>query len=539
MLFLTETAECLGQRIYLWITDNHAPSIVTPSPSSPSPPSISIMFSTFMRPLERLVAQKAAAVLKTVFEGFDEENFCDNISNGQVLLENITLKHEFIASFGLPLTMISGHIKKVGLKIPWNAFRTEAAEVTIDGVMLLLAPLETPQSYTSAPPTRSQLSASFAREYEDLWRKTRQAYGNRHGASHWDILFQMVMERVGVTLLEHAQITVRNVHVRYEDTVSHRERPFACGLTLENLLMSTATADWAPCPMSDTIGAPIINKVIIMDRLAVYWNCGDYYPLVTLPPHQIVKRLAQLMPSCKGTPQEHTFLLAPCFLRGRVSVVKPSHYQPGLNTMGNITPVAQYSINIQMEELSLALNQQQYNDINLLTTCWEYFARRQPYLLTRPNIPVRLSARVWWQHAIECVLTRVQNRKARFSWDCIKQRRDFRREYLQHYKMVVVTRHPCVQVIQWLHELEDNMTSEDIALFRSIGQARFGHLKDTSDAPPVSMYGWISNGATQLLQTAQTATDVWWLDSNVKAFFERLQTDVQDQVLSDMQDHSQ
>ena len=44
----------------------------------------------------------------------------------------------------------------------------------------------------------------------------------------------------------HLQVSVERVHVRYEDTVTNPEHPFACGVMLNKLAAETTDEHWKP-----------------------------------------------------------------------------------------------------------------------------------------------------------------------------------------------------------------------------------------------------------------------------------------------------
>ena len=43
-------------------------------------------------------------------------------------------------------------------------------------------------------------------------------------------------------VLANVQVTIKNVHVRYEDTTAIKDHPFACGWTLDELIAHTTDA---------------------------------------------------------------------------------------------------------------------------------------------------------------------------------------------------------------------------------------------------------------------------------------------------------
>jgi vacuolar protein sorting-associated protein 13A/C len=46
-------------------------------------------------------------------------------------------------------------------------------------------------------------------------------------------------------MIENLQLKIHNVHIRFEDKVS-APRPFACGITLDHLTVTTTDENWMP-----------------------------------------------------------------------------------------------------------------------------------------------------------------------------------------------------------------------------------------------------------------------------------------------------
>lgn len=61
-----------------------------------------------------------------------------------------------------------------------------------------------------------------------------------------------------------------NIHIRYEDDVSHPGHPFAAGFTLRGLDAHTTDEQWQPAYVP---GMPIkVHKLASLNALSVYWN---------------------------------------------------------------------------------------------------------------------------------------------------------------------------------------------------------------------------------------------------------------------------
>jgi vacuolar protein sorting-associated protein 13A/C len=52
-------------------------------------------------------------------------------------------------------------------------------------------------------------------------------------------------------IIDNVQISLKNVHVRYEDNVSNPGHPFAAGVTLSEVSALSTNSDWVPSFISE------------------------------------------------------------------------------------------------------------------------------------------------------------------------------------------------------------------------------------------------------------------------------------------------
>ena len=93
-------------------------------------------------------------MLKTIFErillsnlgrfidGIDKENLKLGFWSGDVALTNISLNPQFIQTLELPLKMISSHVEKLKIQVPWKSLGNAPVEVVMENVFLIIEPLE-------------------------------------------------------------------------------------------------------------------------------------------------------------------------------------------------------------------------------------------------------------------------------------------------------------------------------------------------------------------------------------------------------------
>ena len=83
-------------------------------------------------------------VLKRVIGEYVENIDVSNVSvvSGVVDLQNLKLKKDICDRINIPLRLILGRMKKLYLKVPWNALSSKPVQLIIDGLDLVVEPLE-------------------------------------------------------------------------------------------------------------------------------------------------------------------------------------------------------------------------------------------------------------------------------------------------------------------------------------------------------------------------------------------------------------
>lgn len=64
------------------------------------------------------------------------------------------------------------------------------------------------------------------------------------------------MEKLTTQIIKNVQLKITNIHIRYEDKVTHPNHPFAMGITLSNLSLETTDESWRP-----TIVQEMVTKI--------------------------------------------------------------------------------------------------------------------------------------------------------------------------------------------------------------------------------------------------------------------------------------
>jgi hypothetical protein len=201
-------------------------------------------------------------------------NFCGvGVWSGKVELYNLALKPAALDGLNLPLSIIHGSLKSLKLKVPWTALESKPVRVTIDGVYLLAGPLDV-----------SSLSKHDIMQRTAMDRRTKLVMaeesallaGTDADGSHSAAEKTTYIQQLTAKIVDNLEVTLTNVHIRYEDTITVPGTTLAAGLTLDRIALATTDSNWREMFVSrvekDKTLAPSIHKLGKMENLAVYWN---------------------------------------------------------------------------------------------------------------------------------------------------------------------------------------------------------------------------------------------------------------------------
>jgi hypothetical protein len=191
-----------------------------------------------MDQLSSLVVHYLSQALGTLFEGdFSEKNLSLEIASGSFSLENVQLKEQFFSDLPVSLILSHGSIGRLDLTIPWKNLGSAPLRVSLDNVNILLRPCFVKDTKSSAARKAHQMKLAKLSSVDSLCKlRTKSA---SHSSTPASFLFHYLKEKVASMIFRTLEVSVCNVHLRFEDQVSCREAlgGFCLGVTLESALL--------------------------------------------------------------------------------------------------------------------------------------------------------------------------------------------------------------------------------------------------------------------------------------------------------------
>ncbi|OVA16691.1 Peroxin/Ferlin domain [Macleaya cordata] len=409
--------------------------------------------------------------------GLSAEALRISVWKGDVVLRDLKLKAEALNSLKLPVTVKAGFVGTVTLKVPWKSLGKEPVIVCIDRVFILAHPA--PDERTLKASNREKLFEVKLQQIEEaesatLEAKARSKLGNPPGGNSW-------LGSLIATIIGNLKISITNVHIRYEDSVSNPGHPFSSGVTLAKL--AAVTMDEQGNETFDTSGAlDKLRKSLQLDRLAVYHNSDNL-------PWTIDKKWEDLTPKewieifedgINEPANDHGVVSLRA--RNRQYLVSPINGALKYHRLGNqerVDPEIPFEkASLFLSDVSLTITEAQYHDCLKLLEVVSRYKTHVDVSHLRPVVPVSEDPLKWWRYAVQAGL---QQKKMcyRFSWDRIRYLCQLRRRYIQLYASSLQQ----LKVDNTeIREIERDLDSKVILLWRLLAHAKVESLKSKEAA---------------------------------------------------------
>ncbi|ELU43058.1 vacuolar protein sorting-associated protein vps13 [Rhizoctonia solani AG-1 IA] len=414
-------------------------------------------------------------------EGLDTSQLQYGVWQGQLSLRGLKLKKGALDKFRLPvdvlegmpslvmlvksLNLFAGYVGTFTLTIPWQNITGRPVEVYIEDVYLLAVPAAESTFDPAEDEERKQATKQERLNAAEIVRVRGQmadASTTNDSQQH-----QGLIESITGRIVNNVQITVKNIHIRYEDSISAPGHPFSAGITLAGFTANSVDENWIPTFIQDTRAG--VHKLAKLESLSVYFNT-DMTSMAGLP-------FAEAMPKFnagiahRGKPQpDHQFILKPVTGEGRVST-QPS--MPVYQLNANYT--AKNDVQILFDEIGFVVDDNQYRDAISMVDMYHFYLRQQQYRAHRPTDEQLKpnKARALLRFAGQMILKEVHEKNYKWTWQHFAKRRDDRKEYVRLFKKKESDKNKTLYAEDsaTFQALERELAYEDIRFYRSIARS--------------------------------------------------------------------
>ncbi|KAI0376422.1 vacuolar protein sorting-associated protein 13 [Hypomontagnella monticulosa] len=441
--------------------------------------------------LEGLVAGLLNRFLGMYVKNFDPTQLKVGIWSGDVKLRNLELRKEALDQLKLPINVMEGHLGELTLVIPWSNLRGAPVKIFIEDVFLLASPKEEAAYDEDEEERRRQrLKMEKLDSAELLKERSQEGLSQEEQKKS-----QSFTESLVTKIVDNLQVTVKNIHVRYEDSISAPGHPFALGVTLAEFSAVSTDGEWKPTFIQNS--TKTTHKLATLGALAVYWNTDTTLLGLgrevsnedeQMPHDDMIKHFKEMIgKSDEISSADHQFILKPVSGQAKIE----------LDKTGDVH-VPKFKASLLFDEIGVVLDDDQYRDGLMMVDLFHYFIRHQEYKKLQPKgVTPKEDPRAWLKFAGDAVLTKIHERNRRWTWDYFRERRDDRRRYIELFKKRKANQQLTPQETDDLNKLEWKLGYEDLRFWRSLArnQLRKENAEALKKAPPKQdqqQQGWLS-----------------------------------------------
>ncbi|WAR06888.1 VP13A-like protein [Mya arenaria] len=417
---------------------------------------------------EGVVSYLLNKVLGKYVQNLDAANLRVSIFSGDVELRDLKLKTEALAELKLPIEVKAGYIGYIKVDIPWTGLFSSSVIVNVEDVYLLAGPIS---DRVYNPEQERALQNAIKREILDSLELSKPAGPSMSEDPGF-------LEKMYTYAINNMQVSVGRVHLRYEDTITNPDHPFACGVMLKHISAYTTDSKWLPAQMDNA--ATIIHKLLEMRELSVYWN--PYIP----EQHLVRTRtntdgwrnmLMQAILNHRIMEEDFDFIVEPVSAEVRLII-----------SQDNNLAIPKLFTDVTLEDIEILLSRQQFLNILSLKDSFQMMSVNQKYRKYHPNVPLKISPRSWWVYAYTAV---VEERIRPYSFERIKAHREKYREYKNLYSKYLSNRDD-KDITERLAELEGGLDVANIVMAREQAKEEFAPEKIVKKKKPSGWFSWLS-----------------------------------------------
>lgn len=368
--------------------------------------------------LEGVLASVLNRFLAPYVDGLNTNQLNVGIWSGDVKLRNLRLKRSALDKLRLPIDVKEGYLGQLTLSIPWSNLKGKSVRVLIENVSLLAAPRDA----SVAVDEDEEEERQQALKQEKLAQSEVISAGlsvkpEEEDTQKTESFISSLVTRV----IDNVQITVRNIHIRYEDKISNPLHPFSIGITLAELSAVSTDGNWEPTFVHNSSYG--IHKLARLDSLSIYWNTDEEF-ITSESSEDLQDRLTSLIPAKDKRP-DHQYILEPVSGVGKLVIRHTAtKEQPKMDAQ------------LVFNQIGITLDNQQYTDGLNMVNLFSFYARQVQYQPFRPTAAEleENRPRALFQFAARAIRNEVHQRRRVWTWEFIRERRDMRREYIRLFK---------------------------------------------------------------------------------------------------------
>ena len=443
--------------------------------------------------LESVIAYFIRSYLGEYLENVATDQLSFLLLSGCVEIENLPVKTDGIRKFRLPINIKAGFVRKLKLKIPLSALKSQPWEVVIQGLYVIIEPNELGKINEQQEIDFEKMNKiKRLKKMEENWKEEQK---QRSSDGSWT-------SKLLATVLENLQVSIEHVHIRYEERNS-ADMPYSLGLRIGKLAAHSTNENWE---QNFTSNRAKSWKLVELTNFEVYTDNVSHHNITFQPLDlpQVLDSLGAIKLStipyngpgeCFRSDNMYTFssLMEPVSCEAKVIRNRNPHPL-------QLEDGPRYQLYIELPNVKLSLNKLQYECLIGTGDAFDMYYRSRAVRKWRPDVPVIGNSKVWWKFAFKVHYNRIYERNRRKSWEYILNRVSsilfYSKAYKQHLMGAVkLSRSEQSQ----LTDIENEFSFDEISIIRRLLMSQVEDYLSVEDGSSFGNYtsywsSWLPTG---------------------------------------------
>lgn len=212
---------------------------------------------------EGIITNILNKVLGDFIEGIKSDQLSISLLSGDVELFNLSIKPDILDNMPLPFKLKYGKVGRIFVDVPVTSILSSPLKIEVSEIFMLVEPKKVEewneQVIVDAFIKSTQSSLENLEEY---FRGKLELQNSEPGMAS-----NMVNK-----IIDNIQIDIRNIYLRFEDSISNPKMPYAMGVCLEAIQLYTCDNTWSRAFVT---GKDISLKMAKITNFQMYLNFWD------------------------------------------------------------------------------------------------------------------------------------------------------------------------------------------------------------------------------------------------------------------------
>lgn len=209
---------------------------------------------------EGIITNILNKVLGDFIEGIKSDQLSISLLSGDVELFNLSIKPDILDNMPLPFKLKYGKVGRIFVDVPVTSILSSPLKIEVSEIFMLVEPKKVEewneQVIVDAFVKSTQSSLENLEEY---FRGKLELQNSEPGMAS-----NMVNK-----IIDNLQIDIRNIYLRFEDSISNPKMPYAMGVCLEAIQLYTCDNTWSRAFVT---GKDISLKMAKITNFQMYLN---------------------------------------------------------------------------------------------------------------------------------------------------------------------------------------------------------------------------------------------------------------------------